>query len=94
MPGPVQSCALTRYVLAPAAPGPDPAPIELSVVTRYAIVETATPVCAVHYFTQAGSFPPWISGGVARAPEIDPAGAVSAITLLVMGLAVILGKRS
>lgn len=92
VPGPVQSCALTRYVLAPAAPVPDPEPVQLSVVTRYVIVETV-PVCGVH-FTQSTDPLPWYTGGVHRAPEIDSGNAVSAFLILGMGLAVILGKRS
>ena len=112
-PSPVQSCVATRYTVLTPAPADlaVPEPVELTTLTRYAIIETAAPPCG--YVHTAMASPDWwptgglwsdlTSGGGGggalphvgsfRAPEIDPSGAVSALTILAMSLAVIRSKR-
>ena len=116
-PSPVQSCVATRYTVLTPAPADlaVPEPVELTTLTRYAIIETAAPPCG--YVHTAMASPDWwptggstitsggstiTSGGstityggstITRAPEIDPSGAVSALTILAMSLAVIRSKR-
>ena len=108
-PSPVQSCVATRYTVLTPAPADlaVPEPVELTTLTRYAIIETAAPPCGyVHTASATSSGWGWMelnSGGATsvpsigigrvRAPEIDPSGAVSALTILAMSLAVIRSKR-
>jgi|SRR5271166_2181755 len=95
---PVQSCVVSRPLIVTAAPDPDP--LELEVITRYQIIETAQP-CPAYVPQQAGWFDgfdspvsPRASWGVAmRAPEIDPGSALTSITLL-LGCLVVLRSKS
>jgi len=87
---PIQSCVLTRpLVVVSPEPAPDPDPVELSVVTRYQVIES-TQQCeqlrSYRYMTMAAG------PGLLRAPEIDPGNALTSITLLV-GCLVVMRSR-
>lgn len=79
-------------------------PVELAPVTRYVPI-TLTEPCHVYSATTSGwgwwteitsgvmTSAPSIGLGRVRAPEIDPAGALTALTMLAAGIAVIRGGK-